>query len=78
MLEKNLVFLSTIASIATLLGLLGTVLGMIRAFGNLSIVVDQEQQTSYPLVSRKPCIIQRWVSVHQHLPLFFTIFSQPR
>jgi biopolymer transport protein ExbB len=35
MLEKNLVFLSTIASIATLLGPLGTVLGMIRAFSNL-------------------------------------------
>ncbi|UAY51569.1 MotA/TolQ/ExbB proton channel family protein [Ferruginibacter albus] len=35
MLEKNLVFLSTIASIATLFGLLGTVMGMIRAFGNL-------------------------------------------
>lgn len=32
MMEKNLVFLSTIASIATLLGLFGTVLGMIRAF----------------------------------------------
>jgi biopolymer transport protein ExbB len=32
MLEKNLIFLSTIASIATLLGLLGTVFGMIRAF----------------------------------------------
>lgn len=31
-LEKNLVFLSTIASISTLLGLFGTVLGMIRAF----------------------------------------------
>ncbi|TAM94101.1 MAG: MotA/TolQ/ExbB proton channel family protein [Chitinophagaceae bacterium] len=35
-LEKNLVFLSTIASCATLMGLLGTVLGMIRAFTALS------------------------------------------
>lgn len=35
MLEKNLVFLSTIASVATLLGLLGTVVGMIGAFSAL-------------------------------------------
>ena len=35
MLEKNLVFLSTIASIATLMGLLGTVIGMITAFAAL-------------------------------------------
>ena len=35
MLEKNLVFMSTIASIATLLGLVGTVLGMIRSFAAL-------------------------------------------
>lgn len=32
MLDKNLVFLSTITSAATLLGLIGTVFGMIRAF----------------------------------------------
>lgn len=36
MLEKNLVFLSTIASVATLMGLLGTVLGMIKSFSALS------------------------------------------
>lgn len=36
MLEKNLVFLSTIASVATLIGLFGTVLGMIRAFAAMS------------------------------------------
>src|ERR1700753_2137328 len=35
MLEKNLVFLSTIASVATLMGLLGTVMGMIRSFAAL-------------------------------------------
>jgi len=35
MLEKNLVFISTIASVATLMGLLGTVMGMIRSFSAL-------------------------------------------
>jgi biopolymer transport protein ExbB len=34
-MEKNLVFLSTIASIATLMGLLGTVIGMITSFAAL-------------------------------------------
>lgn len=35
MLEKNLVFLSTITSLATLMALLGTVMGMIRSFASL-------------------------------------------
>jgi biopolymer transport protein ExbB len=34
-LEKNLVFLSTIASVATLMGLFGTVIGMITSFAAL-------------------------------------------
>ncbi len=36
MLQKNLVIIATIASIATLMGLLGTVMGMIRAFAALA------------------------------------------
>lgn len=36
-LEKNMVVISTIASVATLVGLLGTVTGMIRAFSALAI-----------------------------------------
>lgn len=36
MLEKNLVIISTIASISTLVGLLGTVMGMIKAFSALA------------------------------------------
>lgn len=36
MLEKNLSILATIASVATLVGLLGTVIGMIRAFAALA------------------------------------------
>jgi biopolymer transport protein ExbB len=36
MLSRNLVILSTIASISVLIGLLGTVLGMIRAFAALA------------------------------------------
>jgi len=36
MLSKNLVVLSTCASIATLIGLIGTVMGMIRSFAAMS------------------------------------------
>lgn len=37
LLEKNLVILSTVASIATMVGLLGTTIGMIRAFQALAV-----------------------------------------
>ena len=37
LLERNLIALSTIASIATMFGLLGTVVGMIRAFTALAV-----------------------------------------
>jgi biopolymer transport protein ExbB len=36
MLEKNLVIIATIASVATLVGLLGTVMGMIKAFASMA------------------------------------------
>ncbi|MFN0149166.1 MAG: MotA/TolQ/ExbB proton channel family protein [bacterium] len=36
LLERNLIALSTIASIATMVGLLGTTLGMIRSFGAMA------------------------------------------
>lgn len=36
LLEKNLIALSTIASIATMIGLLGTVVGMIRSFAAMA------------------------------------------
>ena len=35
-LERNLIALSTIASVATMVGLLGTTIGMIRAFGAMA------------------------------------------
>lgn len=37
LLEKNLVIMSTVASIATMVGLLGTTIGMIRAFQALAM-----------------------------------------
>jgi biopolymer transport protein ExbB len=45
MLEKNLVFISTIASVATLLGLLGTVIGMITSFAALGSGNNQDAAT---------------------------------
>jgi biopolymer transport protein ExbB len=39
-LEKNLVVISTISNIGTLIALLGTVIGMIKAFGSLGETND--------------------------------------
>ncbi|MGZ3691250.1 MAG: MotA/TolQ/ExbB proton channel family protein, partial [Pseudobdellovibrio sp.] len=44
-LEKYLVFLATIASNAPFIGLLGTVLGIMKAFNDLSLTVEAGQQT---------------------------------
>ena len=41
MLERNLVSLSTIASIGTMVGLLGTVIGMIRSFNAMAVAGGQ-------------------------------------
>lgn len=43
-LDRNTAFLSTIANVSTLLGLLGTIIGMITAFDSLSSAAATERQ----------------------------------
>ena len=57
MLQKNLVFLSTIASVGTLVALLGTVIGMIKSFAALATTGSPDPT--------KPSSIQLSVSLHQ-------------
>ena len=44
-LQKNLPYVSMIANIATLLGLLGTILGLIQAFKSLAVATNQSQKS---------------------------------
>ncbi len=76
MLEKNLVFLSTIASCATLLGLFGTVMGMIRSFAAMSQAGAPDATALASGISEALINTVSVVSVHRSLPLlaynFFT------
>jgi biopolymer transport protein ExbB len=65
MLEKNLVFLSTIASVATLMGLLGTVIGMIRSFASWAKAAAVKRLKNCRKVFPKPYITPPLVSVLQ-------------
>ena len=59
MLQKNLVFLSTITSVGTLVALLGTVMGMIRSFSALGAEGGGgSAATHWQLVFLKPYTIQ--------------------
>ncbi len=44
-LQKGLPFISMIANVATLLGLLGTILGLIQAFRSLAVATNQTQKS---------------------------------
>lgn len=44
-IQKNIPFLGTIANVATLLGLLGTIFGLIRSFGAAATVTGAQKQT---------------------------------
>ncbi len=59
MLSKNMVVISTCASIGTLMGLIGTVVGMIRAFGALAQADDHRSRRNpgrppWPLYHPRP------------------------
>ena len=53
MLEKNMMILSTLGTVSTLIALLGTVIGMIKAFFALGSVVELQMQLHYLLVFLK-------------------------
>ena len=63
MLQKNLVFLSTITSVGTLVALLGTVMGMISSFAALGEEGGGGAASDLAVGISEARIIQPWVSV---------------
>jgi biopolymer transport protein ExbB len=57
MLEKNMMILSTLGTVATLVALLGTVIGMIRSFQALGAGVVLQMLLHYLSVSLKRLLI---------------------
>jgi biopolymer transport protein ExbB/TolQ len=57
MLEKNMMILSTLGTVATLVALLGTVIGMIRSFQALGAAVVLQMLLHYLSVSQKRLLI---------------------
>ena len=74
MLSKNLVILSTCASIATLIGLIGTVLGMIKSFAAMSAGTPDTAQLatgiSEALINTALGIFASTIAI-----IFFNLFS---
>lgn len=74
MLSKNLVVLSTCASIATLIGLIGTVLGMIKSFAAMSAGTPDTAQLatgiSEALINTALGIFASTIAI-----IFFNLFS---
>jgi len=53
-LEKRTPYLATLANVATLLGLLGTIIGLISAFTAVAEAAPQEKGKCSPRVSPLP------------------------
>jgi biopolymer transport protein ExbB len=59
-LSRYLQALATIGNITPLLGLLGTVLGMIKAFMVIQEMGARSMPPYWPVVSGKPCSPRHW------------------
>lgn len=75
MLQKNMSILSTIASIATLAGLIGTVLGMIRSFAALATAGAPDQTALATGISEALINTALGISTSFFAIIFYNYFS---